>query len=133
MSQAVEKFDPSRLMEGVRDRIKATFVSLIPDDQWETMVQKEIKEFFEPTKDRWGNRHEMSSFSIVCNEVMRDIVKIQVIDAMEKFQSTEWHNGELIVNETLKKALIDNAGELFVAMIGSQVQSVISNMKNRGY
>lgn len=30
----VEKFDPSKLMDGVRDRIKATFVALIPDDQW---------------------------------------------------------------------------------------------------
>ena len=38
----VEKFDPSKLMEGVKDRIKSTFVSLIPDDMWEKMVEKEI-------------------------------------------------------------------------------------------
>lgn len=34
MENQVEKFDPSRLMEGVKDRIKATFVSLIPDTEW---------------------------------------------------------------------------------------------------
>jgi hypothetical protein len=44
----VEKFDPSKLMDGVKDRIKATFVSLIPDDQWEIMVKKEMDSFFEP-------------------------------------------------------------------------------------
>lgn len=38
----LQKFDPSKLMDGVRDRIKATFVSLIPDDAWDSMVEKEI-------------------------------------------------------------------------------------------
>lgn len=33
-------------MQGVKDRIKATFVSLVPDDQWDQMVQKEIDAFF---------------------------------------------------------------------------------------
>lgn len=46
MDNQVEKFDPSTLMQGVKDRIKATFVSLVPDDKWEQMVQNEIDAFF---------------------------------------------------------------------------------------
>ena len=38
----IEKFDPSKLMDGVKDRIKATFVSLIPDDAWSGMVEREL-------------------------------------------------------------------------------------------
>ena len=38
----IEKFDPSKLMDGVKDRIKATFVSLIPDEAWNQMLEKEI-------------------------------------------------------------------------------------------
>ena len=45
MENQVEKFDPSRLMEGVKDRVKATFVSLIPDTEWEEMIKKEINTF----------------------------------------------------------------------------------------
>ena len=41
-STMIEKFDPSKLMDGVKDRIKSTFVSLIPDGAWEAMVEKEI-------------------------------------------------------------------------------------------
>ena len=41
----VEKFDPSKLMDGVRDRIKSTFVCLIPDEAWNSMVEKEIYVF----------------------------------------------------------------------------------------
>lgn len=44
-NQQIEKFDPSKLMDGVKDRIKATFVSLIPDEQWEQMVYAESKSF----------------------------------------------------------------------------------------
>lgn len=43
---AIEKFDPSKLMDGVRDRIKATFVSMIPDAQWEQLVKAECDKFF---------------------------------------------------------------------------------------
>jgi len=46
MENQIEKFDPSKLMQGVKDRIKATFVSLIPDGEWDSMVQKEVEAFF---------------------------------------------------------------------------------------
>ena len=46
MENQIEKFDPSKLMDGVKDRIKATFVSLIPDDAWNSMVEKELYVFF---------------------------------------------------------------------------------------
>ena len=42
MDNNIEKFDPSKLMDGVKDRIKSTFVSLIPDEMWNAMVEKEI-------------------------------------------------------------------------------------------
>jgi hypothetical protein len=42
----VSKFDPSKLMDGVRERIKATFVGLIPDEEWEILVKKEVDAFF---------------------------------------------------------------------------------------
>lgn len=44
-STMIEKFDPSKLMDGVKERIKATFVSLIPDEMWEKMLEKEIYVF----------------------------------------------------------------------------------------
>lgn len=47
MDNEIEKFDPSKLMDGVKDRIKATFVSLIPDDAWNKMVEDEIYSFTE--------------------------------------------------------------------------------------
>lgn len=51
MDKEIQNFDPSKLMQGVKDRIKATFVSLVPDDKWDEMVKTEIDAFFlEETK-----------------------------------------------------------------------------------
>lgn len=50
MENQVQNFDPSALMQGVKDRIKATFVSLVPDDKWDEMVKQEIEAFFTPQK-----------------------------------------------------------------------------------
>ena len=70
----IEKFDPSKLMDGVKDRIKSTFVSLIPDDAWEKMVEKEIYVF---TTGRinvvqetdWSKTDENGNHPIIIKEV----------------------------------------------------------------
>ena len=42
MEKEIIKYDASKVMEGVKDKIKATFVDLIPDDKWEEMIKTEI-------------------------------------------------------------------------------------------
>lgn len=41
MENQIQKFDPSTLMQGVKDRIKSEFVALIPDEQWKQMIENE--------------------------------------------------------------------------------------------
>ena len=41
----IAKFDQANLMQNVRDRIKATFVGLIPDEEWDALVRKEVDAF----------------------------------------------------------------------------------------
>lgn len=74
MENQIEKFDPSKLMDGVKDRIKATFVSLIPDDAWNSMVEKEIYVFTTGTIriDRdtdWSKTDENGNHPIITKEV----------------------------------------------------------------
>lgn len=73
MENQVEKFDPSKLMDGVKDRIKTTFVSLIPDSQWETMCDAEMKKFFEPTWTGWDKKdRNPSEFEKIVTELMKE-------------------------------------------------------------
>lgn len=42
MDNKVEKYDPTKVIEGIKDRIKSSFVGMIPDDMWNNMVEKEV-------------------------------------------------------------------------------------------
>ena len=70
----IEKFDPSKLMDGVKDRIKSTFVSLIPDDAWEKMVEREIYIFTTgrirtERETDWSTTDEHGNHPIIIHEI----------------------------------------------------------------
>src|SRR4051812_12848305 len=100
---AIEKFDPSKLMDGVRDRIKATFVSLIPDAQWEQLVKAEIDRFFESNRDYSYRERATSDFQKVVMEVLSDITKEKVREALMDYQAYGWENDHVKINDELKK------------------------------
>lgn len=135
---SIEKFDPAALMNGVRDRIKATFVSLIPDSEWELLIQKECELFFAPRvkEQYWNNQKDnKSAFQLVCLEVMNEVAKEKVKEALMTFSNEVWDSctNELKVSEKLKNLLIQHAPEIFSAMMGSSIQRIINDMKNRSY
>ena len=61
----VVQYDPSKLMEMVRDKIRATYVSMIPEEQWTQMVKKEIDAFFAEYEPGYRNYEKVSNFRYV--------------------------------------------------------------------
>lgn len=81
----IEKFDPSKLMDGVKDRIKSTFVSLIPDEMWDAMVEKEIYVFTTGTiriekETDWGTTDEDGRHPIIFREVRTPYTGLEIKD-----------------------------------------------------
>lgn len=125
MPEEIEKFDPSTLMQGVKDRIKATFVSLIPDDQWDAMMQKEINAFFEPQqfsrkwKDEYdGWKHKYTLESDGTESPFRALIWDKCFEkCMEKIDQiitkdwfgNQWPITDENMNENLKKAIVEAA------------------------
>jgi uncharacterized membrane-anchored protein YjiN (DUF445 family) len=132
MSNQVEKFDPSTLMQGVKDRIKATFVSLIPDDKWEEMVQQEITRYFQSIPNS-RYRDNMSEFSWTVYEAINEHVKqlIKETLANPEFQ-VNWNNGNATVSEVIQEQIVKRAPEIFMQSIQSMIGSAIQNMRYNG-
>jgi len=42
----VVKFNPQQLTQKLKDKIKDTFIELIPDEEWNKLVESEVNEFF---------------------------------------------------------------------------------------
>ena len=130
MSKDLEKFDPSALMDGVRQRIKATFVSLIPEEHWEKLCQKEVDAFFNECEvNNNYNRTYKSEFREVCKEVLTEVSKEKIKLFIEKYESITWANSELQCGDNLAKLIIKLAPEIFAATFGNMFQNAVSQMK----
>lgn len=134
MSSNIEKFDPSTLMQGVKDRIKATFVSLIPDEQWDQMVQLEVDKFFREEIDIKSNYNSTrySSFELLVNQSLEEECKKRLHEYMSgpEFES-KWNGyGKATASESIKKAMIDNSGEILAGMFAGMFNQFAMQFRN---
>lgn len=132
MNNEVEKFDPSKLMQGVKDRIKSEFVSMIPDDQWSQMIEKEITEFFRTKESGYNHRVFVSDFSILVYDILKEECRKRMKEYLEgeEFQSVWNNSGRPQASEFIKKLFIDNSGEMLNNFFSSMFQSHLEYMRN---
>jgi hypothetical protein len=129
MANEVEKFDPALLMQGVKDRIKATFISLIPDDKWEQMCKTEIDRFFKGDPEGQYRNKNYSEFTYVVNGVLTDVTKekVKAILSGPEYKS-HWNGSEYTVSEEIDKILTKNAPKIIATMLGNMMQEAINQM-----
>lgn len=140
METQMEKFDPSKLMDGVRDRIKSTFISLIPDDQWDKLVQAEIHRFFNaPSEERrnYNGRSTLTHFQEICDAELEKFAREKIAKFFTQYANHDsTYFGEVYIpniNEHLKKLLEEAAPKLFVSAMGSMFQNVVNSMASNRY
>lgn len=133
MAEEIQKFDPSTLMQGVKDRIKATFASLIPDEQWDQMVKKEVDDFFR--LQTVGYRSEqVSTFTLTVRDVLQKEVYKRVEEVLRSPEfSLEWTGSEMTLPDAIKSELINQAPRIFIASIEGMIAGVMQNMRNKQY
>lgn len=130
----IENFDPSKLMDGVRDRIKATFISLIPDAQWGELVKAECDKYFK-IESGYSSRTDTSPFGREVEQLLSEEVKLRVKDYLAKEWTTTYWNGGGVdtLNENLKKLLVEKSGEVLIGTLGNMLQNTINQMKSNNY
>lgn len=135
MSNEVEKFDPSRLMDGVRDRIKTTFVSLIPEGHWEQLCQKEIDKFFHPLEVKTDGKKYESEFTSICNKILTDWANEHLKIVLDTYKTNFWDNvtDAPEPSQLLKDLLVQSAPEIFASVFKGMASKVVYDMRNRSY
>lgn len=128
MSEEVKKFDAADAMKSVKERIKEAFVSLIPDDQWNEMVEKEINAYFERKELKYDTRGWASNFTKDVHSVLSEEVKKRVKEYLNSNFSNTWHeNGIPVCNAAVEDIITKNAGKILSDMIGGTIQISLSN------
>lgn len=158
MENQIEKFDPSKLMDGVRDRIRATFVSLIPDDAWDQMVEKEIyvfttgriiphHEWIEYRDGKsiykdWDERKPYSQETVAgepdispLQKMVRDMLEkrfrkdLEAYLRGEEYQGLWTEHGLPQASKFVEEVLVKNAGNIFHNIIAGMMQFGFERMR----
>ena len=133
-NKAIEAFDPKKLAEGVRERIRATFVSLIPEEHWDQMIQKESDEYFRK-KERsrgYGYDQKVSDFELLVRQELNAECKKRMrvyLDSPE-FVSTWDIHGQPVASEAVKNMMVDNAGLILANMFSGMFSQMMEQIKN---
>jgi len=130
METNVQTYDPSKLMEMVRDRIRATYVSLIPDTQWTAMVQQVVDDFFKEGNQQYYDRKSHSPFKGLVYEELEKKSREIVQNFLASISSTEWTSYGMKPNEYIETFIKENAGTIFSNVIGGMIQNTLSMMQN---
>lgn len=126
-------------MKNVKDKIKDAFVTLIPDEQWNEMVKKEIDSYFQSKQEGYGERGYSSSFTKDVHAVLQQEVKEKVKQYLnENFNATWYDNGVPVCNAKVEEMITKNARKILSDMIGVQFKwrckmlGIIFSMKPNG-
>ncbi len=138
METELEKFDPSKLMDGVKDRIKATFVSLIPDAQWEQLCDTEMKKFFEPTWSGYNNKDKNpSQFETIVKDLMKEHCQAYIKEILAKPEysvKSVWESSSFSVNGGgMKATLSDHLDTMIKEKMPEMMQAMFASIMSDAF
>jgi hypothetical protein len=130
----IQAFDPSKLMDGVRDRIKSEFVSLIPEDQWKLLIDKEINRFFNVAKEVGYNpRERTTDFQDLVQYELKKETQRRVTEYLSSpdFQVMYGDYGQPIASQKVKELMVDSSGLILQNMIGGMLSTMMQDYANQ--
>ena len=127
MENSVEKFDATKALQSVKEKIKDSFVSLIPDDQWNEMVKKEIDSYFQVKDEGYGERGRSSNFTREVHTCLQEEVRVKVKEYLQvNFNAVWYNNGVPVCNSKVEEIITQNAGKILSDMIGGTIQAALN-------
>lgn len=123
----LQKFDADHLKNLVTEKIRASFVELIPQEHWDSIVAKEVQNFIDRDLPQAVKKELMA--------MVTDYLK-------DELKSATWPsrfgvNGKSTASEILKKIVVDNADEIFAKIYADassmMLHNIIGQLHSRNY
>lgn len=130
----VKPFNPNDIMKGVKDRIKATFVGMIPDEQWEEMIKKECDDFLNGrVNNSWGanNKRYFPEFKAVVQEELQNECRKRMKEYLDSPEfEVKWSEyGKTACSKAVENMIVENSGIMLVNMFGNVFSSMLERFK----
>lgn len=128
MSTELAKFDPNKLAEQLKDKIRFDLVNFLPDEVWQQMLSREIQAFLDVSDKAPHN------LRTVVREVLAQNAKAKILEVLN---DPEWNNhyvnNKLVVGEAVLDLMKNNMNEIFASMLSEVMTRVMNNIRNNTY
>lgn len=127
------------VQDNIKDRIKAEFANLIPDEMWAAMVKSVVLDFTtDPPKDRHSHGHTAAGVSPMKAMIRDEIVtiaKAHLKSEIDKIGHLTWDGmGERMASEAIRKLIADNFQEILQSVqsgfVEMAVQQAVQHIRN---
>lgn len=138
MANEIAKQTPVDYAQILRDKIRSEFASLIPEDQWKSMIEAEIKNFTTPTrKQSYGTcTDEPSPFQVIIRTELANKFRVMVQDALSsEFTTSTFANigGAQTVSESIKQLAVAAAPEILSTLVQGIVLKSMETLRSQSF
>ena len=135
MSNDSSLAQPKDIKTRVSERIRETFLELISPEEFDALVQKEIKAFTEDrVESSYGGKATIHKAPLkqMIEEEIRQIFTEELKKELAKpeYQQGMWTNAGYEPSEFVKKLIEENIQEIVKAQYAAMFQSVLIQVKN---
>jgi len=118
------------ILSNVKDKIKAEFVNLIPEDKWEAMVKSAVDDWFKKRETNYNTREMVSSFDQFVQGLLKEEVKerVKAYFSSPEWQG-EWKDGGETASDKMKEIIVENSDKIMATILGNAFQSALNNAR----
>ena len=136
---------PADASEILRDRIRATFLELLPKEKLDELIKKEWDRFFSDEVNRFYSQHDKipAPFKLMVRKELNEFFTEKLQGWVREFQGELWKCTEDGASVAFDKVRLDRS-EFFASvvkevapsvlddLVGNIVKSTIESMRTRG-
>lgn len=119
----------------IKDKIRAEFANLIPDDMWKGMVQSVVSEFITDKKDGYSGRASESPIKAMIRQEIEKMAKAHLTAELDRLGTVSWNSyGQQVAAEAIKKMISEHFAEMLAAVqagfVEVAVMQAVQNLRN---
>lgn len=117
------------IQDKIRDRIRADFVELMPEDVWGKMVESVVETFTNPEKDHYGRATGKPSplHQLIAKEI-EELARQSINQELAKLDAGYWNSyGGKTASEAVMKMVTENMTDIMASIQSSMANMMVAN------
>lgn len=117
------------VQDNIKEKIKAEFVNLIPDEMWSAMVKSVVGEFTtDPVESRYNGQHasHQSPLKQMIRSELEAMAKAHLKAELDRLGQVQWNGyGNVMASEAIKTMIAEHFQDILASVQSGFVQMAV--------